>query len=102
MQAKLPPSARRGCAIVSHLLMLYGLWLFLYGSWTQTLIGIDTYSTVLRFPMAFMSSAGLLCAATMILIVLANLWRIITRHPQAMVPGAGLAAPQDSAEGVRE
>ncbi len=102
VQAKLPPWARRGCAIISHLLMLYGLWLFLYGSWTQTLIGLDTYSTVLRFPMAFMASAGLLCAGTMMLIVLANLWKIIIRHPQAMIPGAGLAAPQDSAEGARE
>lgn len=102
VQAKLPPWARRGCAIISHLLMLYGLWLFLYGSWTQTLIGLDTYSTVLRFPMAFMASAGLLCAGTMMLIVLANLWKIIIRHPQAMIAGAGLAAPQDSAEGARE
>jgi TRAP-type C4-dicarboxylate transport system permease small subunit len=102
VQAKLPPGARRACAFVSHVLMLYGLWLFLYGSWTQTVIGLTTYSTVLRFPTAFMSSAGLLCAGTMMLLVLANLWRIVSNHPQARLPGAGLAAPQESAEGVRE
>jgi TRAP-type C4-dicarboxylate transport system permease small subunit len=102
VQAKLPPAARRACAFVSHLLMLYGLWLFLYGSWTQTVIGLGTYSTVLRFPTALMSSAGLVCAATMMLLTLVNLWRIVMNHPQAMVPGAGLAAPQESAEGARE
>ncbi|MDP3842276.1 MAG: TRAP transporter small permease [Oxalobacteraceae bacterium] len=87
MQARLPPGARRVCAVVSHLLMLYGLWLFLYGSWTQTVIGMSTYSTVLRYPTAFMASAGLLCAASMILIVALNLWRIVSRHPDAMIPG---------------
>jgi hypothetical protein len=32
--------------------------LFLYGSWSQTLIGLSTYSTVLRYPTAFMASAS--------------------------------------------
>ena len=54
------------------------MWLFLYGSWNQTVIGLNTYSTVLRFPTAFMASAGLLCAASMTLIVAVNLLRILT------------------------
>lgn len=87
VQARLPLKVRRLCAVISHLLMLYGLWLFLYGSWTQTVIGMSTYSTVLRYPTSFMASAGLVCAASMILIVALNLWRIVTRHPDAMVPG---------------
>ena len=95
LQAKLPPWARRGCAIVSHLLVLYGLWLFLYGSWTQTLIGLNTFSTVLGYPTALMASSGLLCAASMMLIVGVNLWRIVTRHPQAMVPGDPVADVDD-------
>ena len=92
LQARLPLAARRICAVVSHLLMLYGLWLFLYGSWTQTVIGMSTYSTVLRYPTAFMASSGLVCAASMILIVASNLWRIILRHPDAMVPGSTTAS----------
>jgi TRAP-type transport system small permease protein len=87
LQARLPASMRRGCAILSHLLMLYGLWLFLEGSWTQTVIGLDTYSTVLRYPTAFMASAGLVCAASMMLIVAANLWRIVVNHPAGRIPG---------------
>jgi TRAP-type transport system small permease protein len=87
LQARLPRKARLACAVLSHLLMLYALWLFLYGSWNQTVIGLDTYSTVLRFPTAFMASAGLLCAASMTLIVAANLVRILTGSARAIVPG---------------
>jgi TRAP-type C4-dicarboxylate transport system permease small subunit len=67
--------------------MLYALWLFLYGSWNQTVIGLDTYSTVLRFPNAFMASAGLLCAASMTAIVAVNLVRILAGSDKAVVPG---------------
>ena len=87
LQARLPRKARLACAVLSHLLMLYALWLFLYGSWNQTVIGLDTYSTVLRFPTAFMASAGLLCAASMTLIVAVNLVRILTGSAKAVVPG---------------
>lgn len=88
VQARLPLRARKACAIVSHLLMLYGLWLFLQGSWTQTLIGLHTFSTVLGYPTAFMASSGLLCAGSMILIVLVNLVRIVANRPDAIVPGS--------------
>ena len=92
IQAKLPSWARRGSALVSHLLMLYALWLFLYGSWVQTLIGTRTYSTVLGYPTALMASSGLVCAASMMLIVAANLWRIVSAHPDAVIPGSPIAA----------
>lgn len=97
VQARLPRWARRGCAVASHLLMLYGLWLFLYGSWTQSVIGMSTYSTVLHYPSAFMASAGLVCSASMIVILLANLWRIVIDHPDAMVPGDLAAATSEPA-----
>ena len=87
VQARIPRRLRVACAVISHILMLYALALFLYGSWTQTLIGMSTYSTVLRYPTAFMASAGLLCAASMIVIVAANLLRILRGSPDAMVPG---------------
>lgn len=91
LQNKLPPAARRTCAVISHLLMLYGLWLFFSGSWTQTMIGLDTKSTVLGYPTALMASSGMLCAATMMLILVINLWRIVTRHPRAHIPGDQIA-----------
>ena len=87
VQARLPRSARRGCAIVTHVLTLYALWLFLSGSWTQTEIGLHTFSTVLGLPNALLASAGMVCAASMILIVANNLWRILANHPQAALAG---------------
>lgn len=87
LQARLPRPVRRICAVVSHLLMLYGLWLFLVGSWEQSKIGMNTYSTVMHYPTALMASAGLVCSASMMLIVAVNLWRIVRNSPDAMVPG---------------
>jgi TRAP-type C4-dicarboxylate transport system permease small subunit len=87
LQAKLPRPLRRACAVLSHVLMLYGLSLFAYGSWTQTVIGLHTYSTVLHYPTALMASSGLVCSTAMLLIVCVNLWRILGDHPAAVVPG---------------
>lgn len=102
IQAMFPPKIRRACAVISHVLMLYALWLFLEGSWAQTLIGMHTYSTVLGFPTALMASSGLVCAGSMILIVAANLWRIVTGHPDAYIAGGhahtAAASTHDSEE----
>jgi TRAP-type C4-dicarboxylate transport system permease small subunit len=102
LQARLPRKLRLLCAVVSHLLMLYALWLFLHGSWTQTVIGMDTYSTVLGYPTALMAGSGLLCAALMMLIVGVNLWRILRRDPHAVVPGDPALPPVVGAPGVSE
>ena len=87
VQARLPRWARKGCAVATHVLTLYALWLFLDGSWTQTKIGMSVYSTVLHFPNALIASSGLVCAASMMLIVANNLLRILTNHPDASMPG---------------
>jgi TRAP-type C4-dicarboxylate transport system permease small subunit len=99
VQARLPRKLRRACAVLSHLLMLYGLWLFLHGSWTQTVIGMGMHSTVLRYPTAFLAAAGLVCAASMLLIVAVNLIRILIASPRAMIPGE--AGSERSAEGAQ-
>ena len=85
--ARLPRPLRRACAVMTHVLTLYALWLFLAGSWAQTQIGLHTYSTVLHYPNAFMAASGLVCAASMIVIVGANLLRVVLDSSQAMVPG---------------
>lgn len=87
IQARLPRSWRRACAVVGHLLMLYALWLFVSGSWTQLKIGLTTYSTILRFPMAFYAAAGFFPAIAMIGLVVVNLVRILTGAPGGHLPG---------------
>ena len=87
LQSRLPFKVRRACAVISHLMILYALYLFVQGSWIQLLIGMETFSTVLRFPMAIYAAAGFFPAIAMALIVLANLWRIVTNQPGARIPG---------------
>jgi len=87
VQALLPRGLRRICSVITHLLMLYALWLFFYGSWHQTVIGLHNYSTVLHYPTALMASAGLVCAASMMLIVALNLVRVLINSPKAQVAG---------------
>ena len=97
VQACLPSWARRACAVITHVLTLFALWLFLAGSWSQTRIGLTTYSTVLHYPNAVMAASGLVCAASMMLIVGANLMRIVIRHPGARIPGQPARAPANAA-----
>ena len=93
VQARLPRWARKGCAVITHVLSLYALWLFFAGSWTQTQIGMSVYSTVLHFPNALVASAGLVCAASMMLIVGNNLLRILGNRPDATMAGDPPPAP---------
>jgi TRAP-type C4-dicarboxylate transport system permease small subunit len=102
LQARLPRPLRRACAVITHVLMLYALWLFLAGSWSQVQIGLHTYSTVLHYPNAFMASSGLVCAASMLLIVGANLLRIVFDRAGAMVPGDPEPAAPQLAMGAAE
>jgi len=105
VQARLPRSIRKICAVITHLLTLYALWLFLDGSWTQTKIGLTTYSTVLHFPNAFIASSGLVCAASMMLIIASNLLKILINHPQGVMAGDSahiLHGNQDEQSGAGE
>jgi TRAP-type transport system small permease protein len=38
---RLPPIGKKICLAASQLLMLYATWLFLNGSWEQTMINLD-------------------------------------------------------------
>jgi TRAP-type C4-dicarboxylate transport system permease small subunit len=82
--------------VATHLLTLYVLWLFFSGSWTQTKIGMTTYSTVLHYPNALKAAAGLFCAGSMLFIVGLNLARILIGSPDAHVPGEPAASPNQT------
>ncbi|CAO3437859.1 TRAP transporter small permease [Azospirillum doebereinerae] len=99
LQARLPARVRRACAVVAHLLMLYALWLFIEGSWMQLLIGMETRSTVLRFPMAFYAAAGFFPAIAMTLTVLVNLWKILSGAPEARISGEPHGLPTTGPHG---
>lgn len=98
VQQRLPSPVRKASAVLSHILILYALWLFTYGSWKQTIIGMTTYSTVLHYPNAIMASAGLVCAVAMSLTVLSNLLAILANDSRAHIPGEDAAASSSHEE----
>lgn len=74
---RLPPLGKKICLVLSHLLMLYGLWLLAQGSWTQTIIGLNDRAPVTGVPRAWVNVAGLVAAIAMSLILLMNLYRAL-------------------------
>jgi len=75
------PRARKLTHIACQLLTLWVLWLMADGSWTQTLIGMDTRLPVTGLPMAVFDVAVLYAAVAMGLIVLIDLLRVLAGGP---------------------
>ena len=46
--SRLSPTGKKGCLIISELLMLWVTWLFLVGSWEQTMINLDVKISLRR------------------------------------------------------
>jgi len=65
VQSKLPETLRSICFFFSRMLMLYGLYLFLLGSWSQYQIGWNITSTVIKYPLAYMYATGLFSSVSM-------------------------------------
>lgn len=98
IQRKLPTQLRVLCAILSHLLMLYALYLFLDGSWKQYNIGLNIRSTVMQYPLAFMYSTGLFASVGMGFYILRNLIRILSKSNQSYIPGSKHISPDQYKE----
>lgn len=60
---------------LSQLLVGGGMVLLLIGSWEQVLAGMDSYSTVLGYPLALGAAATLLLAIGLLAVVVLNLLR---------------------------
>lgn len=97
----LPAPARKTCLVVSHVLMLYATWLFLKGSWQQTLINLDVTSPAAGVSMGMLYGAGIVFSVSAGLILLCDLFRIVTGDlggRDAMT--AGTSARQEELEAL--
>ncbi|MFP8967678.1 TRAP transporter small permease [Pokkaliibacter sp. CJK22405] len=95
-QRALPKPLRYLCAVVSHGLMLYALWLFWQGSWQQFVIGQKIFSTVMHYPLAVMNAAGLVASLGIALYLVINLLRVLIGSPKAHIPGNRLSTEESS------
>ena len=75
--ARLPAGAKKTCFIVSHVLMLYAVYLFFEGSWEQTAINIGVKAPATGLSSGFFYGVGIVFCISAALILLNDLWRVL-------------------------
>ena len=76
--ARLPPAGKKACFVAAHLLMLSMCWLMARGAWQQTVINYETTSAVMEASMAWFYASGLMFAVLAALVLLHELWKLVT------------------------
>jgi TRAP-type C4-dicarboxylate transport system permease small subunit len=75
---RLPAWGKKVCLVVSQVLMLYATWLFLRGSWEQTLINIGVSAPATGLSTGIFYGVGIVFSVSVILILLHDLYRVLT------------------------
>jgi TRAP-type C4-dicarboxylate transport system permease small subunit len=75
--SRLPTAAKKACFLASNLLMLYALWLFLYGSWQQTLINLDNRAPATGLSSGWYYGVGIFFSIAAGLLVLRNISAVV-------------------------
>jgi TRAP-type transport system small permease protein len=76
--SRLPIVGKKICFVVGHALMLFVCWLLFKGSYDQAVINWDTTSAVMEVSMSIFYACGMVSAVSMGMILLNNLWRLVT------------------------
>jgi len=76
--SKLPLPARKVCFLLSNLLMLYALWLFLWGSWQQTLINLGNRAPATGISSGWYYGVGIFFSIAAAMLVLRNIYEVVT------------------------
>ena len=72
----LPTAGRKACFALSHLLMLYCVWLFFEGSWQQTVINLDVRAPATGLSSGFFYGVGLVFCVSAAGVLASNLYRL--------------------------
>ena len=75
---RLGAAGKKVCMALSLVLMLFCLWLLFKGSYDQAVINWDTTSAVMEVSVAYFYASGMVFAVLGGLIVLRNLWLLVT------------------------
>jgi len=75
---RLPPAGKKVCLVLGHVLMLYATWLVLCGSLAQVRINLSVEAPVTGASMAWVYAAGVAFAVCAALLLLRDLWRLLT------------------------
>lgn len=74
---RLPRAGKRLCLVASQLLMLYATWLFLQGSWQQTLINLDVRAPASGASVGLFYGVGVVFSVSAGLLLLYDLYRTL-------------------------
>lgn len=76
--SRMPLEVKKLFYVIGHALMLFVCWLLFDGSWKQAVINLETTSAVMEASMAIFYSCGVVAAISIALILMNNLWRLLT------------------------
>ena len=76
--SRLPALGKKICLVLGHLLMLYATWLVFAGALAQVRINLDVQAPVSGASMAFVYGTGVVFAVFAALLLLRDLWRLLT------------------------
>ena len=76
--SRLPTVGKKACLVVSQVLMLFVTWLFLQGSWEQTIINLDVKSPSAGISMGMFYGVGIIFSVSVGIILLHDLYRVAT------------------------
>lgn len=76
--SRLAPTGKKACLIASQLLMLYATWLFLQGSWQQTVINLDVMAPASGLSMGIFYGVGVVFSVSAGLILFYDLYRVVS------------------------
>jgi len=93
---KLPRAGKKLCLVVSHLVMLYIVWLLFQGSLAQARINWDVTAPVTGASMAWVYASGIVFSVLAALILALDLFRLLT----GQIADADLVMVQESEEAV--
>ena len=75
---RLPPTGKRICLVIGHLLMLYICWLVFSGSWQQAVINWHVVAPASGLSMALFYAAGLVFGASAAAILIYELYLVLS------------------------
>ena len=76
--SRLPPAGKKVCMVVGHIVMLYICWLIFQGGVEQVRINSDVLAPSTQWPMGILHAAGVFFAVGGGLMLLLNLWLLVT------------------------
>ncbi len=75
---KFPPLIQRILLVIAHILMIGMMWLFLEGSWQQTVINLGNMAPASGISLGALYGVGIVFSVIAILVLLGDLYCIVT------------------------